>query len=62
MDKIEAKDYATYIGEAVEPDSYLKSPYYKPIGYPEGLYRVGPLARLNVCERMGTPLAEQELV
>ena len=61
VDKIEAGDYATYIGEAVEPDSYLKSPYFKPVGYPAGLYRVGPLARLNVCERMGTPLAEMEL-
>lgn len=60
-DGIAAKDYAQFIGEAVEPDSYLKSPYYKPIGYPEGIYRVGPLARLNVCERMGTPLAEKEL-
>lgn len=60
-DDIEARDYARFIGEAVEPDSYLKSPYYKPLGYPEGLYRVGPLARLNVCERMGTPLAEREL-
>src|SRR5262249_19156371 len=27
-----------------------------------GLYRVGPLARLNVCERMGTPLAHAELL
>lgn len=60
-DGIESRDYANFIGEAVEPDSYLKSPYYKPLGYPEGLYRVGPLARLNVCERMGTPLAEREL-
>ncbi len=62
VDKIESRDYAKYIGEAVEPDSYLKSPYFKPLGYPAGLYRVGPLARLNVCERMGTPLAEAELV
>ncbi len=61
VDKIESRDYAKYIGEAVEPDSYLKSPYFKPLGYPAGLYRVGPLARLNVCERMGTPLAEGEL-
>jgi len=61
VDKLEAGAYADYIGEAVETDSYLKSPYYKPLGYPAGLYRVGPLARLNVCERMGTPLAEQEL-
>ncbi len=53
--------YSELIGEAVEPDSFLKSPYFKPLGYPEGAYRVGPLARLNVCERMGTPLADKEL-
>jgi NAD-reducing hydrogenase large subunit len=60
-DNTAASDYADMIGEAVEPDSYLKSPYFKPLGYPQGIYRVGPLARLNVCERMGTPLAEREL-
>jgi NAD-reducing hydrogenase large subunit len=60
-DKLQAGDYPDYIAEAVEPDSYLKSPYFKPLGYPQGIYRVGPLARLNVCERMGTPLAEPEL-
>lgn len=54
--------YADFIAEAVEPWSYLKSPYYRPLGYPQGLYRVGPLARLNICHRMGTPLADQELV
>ncbi len=41
--------------------SYLKSPYYKLLGYPDGMYRVGPLARLNLCERMGAPLADAEL-
>jgi NAD-reducing hydrogenase large subunit len=25
------------------------------------MYRVGPLARLNLCDRMGTPLADREL-
>lgn len=60
-DQVPAADYQKYIGEAVEPDSYLKSPYYRPIGYPEGIYRVGPLARINVCNHMGTPLADQEL-
>jgi NAD-reducing hydrogenase large subunit len=60
-DKLEPSAYPQYIGEAVEPDSYLKSPYFKPLGYSDGMYRVGPLARLNVCDRMGTPLAEQEL-
>ena len=54
--------YQEYIGESVEPDSYLKSPYFKPLGFPAGLYRVGPLARLNVCTNMGTPLADAELI
>ncbi len=53
--------YQEYIGEAVEEWSYLKFPYYKPWGYPEGLYRVGPLARLNCCDRIGTPLADEAL-
>lgn len=53
--------YASYLGEAVESWSYLKFPYYKPLGYPEGIYRVGPLARLNVCERIGTEWADAEL-
>ncbi|MEM9484281.1 MAG: Ni/Fe hydrogenase subunit alpha [Cyanobacteria bacterium P01_F01_bin.116] len=69
-DGLAPSDYQTFIGEAVQPDSYLKSPYYKPLGYPDqtqhcrlenGLYRVGPLARLNICDRIGTPLAEVEL-
>ena len=50
-----------YIGEAVEPWSYLKSTYWKPMGYPDGIYRVGPLARLNVADATGTPRADEEL-
>jgi NAD-reducing hydrogenase large subunit len=50
-----------YLGEAVEPWSYLKSAYWKELGYPGGVYRVGPLARLNVADRMGTPRADEEL-
>jgi NAD-reducing hydrogenase large subunit len=49
------------IGEAVEPYSYCKFAYYKPLGYPDGSYRVGPLARLNIAKSMGTPLADVEL-
>lgn len=52
---------ARIIGEAVEPWSYLKSPYYRPLGPEAGSYRVGPLARLNLCTRIGTPQADQEL-
>lgn len=59
-DKIEPKDYKDYIGEAVEEDSFLKSPYYKPLGYEDGMYRVGPLARLNVADKCGTTLADKE--
>jgi NAD-reducing hydrogenase large subunit len=55
------EEYAEYIGEASVRESYLKSPYYKPLGYPEGIYRVGPLARMNVIEACGTPLADDEL-
>jgi NAD-reducing hydrogenase large subunit len=58
---VKPDDYATYIGEASLPDSYLKAPYYKPTGFPDGIYRVGPLARLNVADRCGTPEADKEL-
>ena len=60
-DQVRPADYATYIGEASLPDSYLKAPYYRPIGFPDGVYRVGPLARLNVADRCGTPEADAEL-
>jgi NAD-reducing hydrogenase large subunit len=60
-DGLSEDDYASYLGEAVESWSYLKFPYYKPLGYPAGIYRVGPLARLNVCDRIGTEWADREL-
>ncbi|HKO14344.1 MAG TPA: Ni/Fe hydrogenase subunit alpha [Acidobacteriaceae bacterium] len=52
--------YQEFIGEAVEPYTYMKFPYYRPLGYPGGTYRVGPLARLNLAGRCDTPLADQE--
>lgn len=60
-DRLSEDDYRDYLGEAVEKWSYLKFPYYKPFGYPDGIYRVGPLARLNVCDRIGTEAADREL-
>jgi NAD-reducing hydrogenase large subunit len=57
----DSRKYEDYIGEATENDSFLKSPYFKPQGYPEGIYRVGPLARIIMAERCGTPLADAEL-
>jgi len=59
-DGVDPASYQDYIGEAVEDFSYLKSPYYKPLGYPDGIYRVGPAARLNVCNGCGFSLSDQE--
>jgi NAD-reducing hydrogenase large subunit len=58
--------YHDYIEEASENWSYLKFPYFKahgPYNRSEcaGMYRVGPLARLNVCDFAGTPRADREL-
>jgi NAD-reducing hydrogenase large subunit len=60
-DGLNPEDYAQFITEAVEPHSYLKTPFYKPLGYPGGVYRVGPLARLNIVSSCGTPRADQQL-
>jgi F420-non-reducing hydrogenase large subunit len=60
-------DYIDYVAEWVEPWTYIRLTYLRKIGWKglvdgEGssLYRVGPLARLNVAEGMATPLAEKE--
>jgi NAD-reducing hydrogenase large subunit len=60
-DQIAAEDYSNWIGEASLRESYLKAPYYKPKGPANGVYRVGPLARLNVADRCGTPAADAAL-
>jgi NAD-reducing hydrogenase large subunit len=59
-DQVAADEYAKWIGEASLRESYLKAPYFKPVGFPAGVYRVGPLARLNVADRCGTPDADIE--
>ena len=60
--------YLDYISEHVEPWSYLKFPYSKKAGAfsmdlasPVGVYRTNALARINVCDRITTPLAQKEL-
>jgi NAD-reducing hydrogenase large subunit len=60
-DGIDADRFTEVIGEAVENYTYTKFVYYKPLGYPAGSYRVGPLARLNIVKSMGTPQADKEL-
>jgi NAD-reducing hydrogenase large subunit len=61
-DGIEPRDYDKHFAEKTEPWSYLKFPYYAPLGPEKGMYRVGPLSRLNVCDFIETPLAEAERV
>ena len=60
QDGLATEDYAAYIAELAHPWTYLKTSYYKPLGYPEGVYRVGPLARLNIIDKCATPRAGQE--
>ena len=60
-DGISASRFSEVIGEAVENYTYTKFVYYKPLGYPAGSYRVGPLPRLNIVKSMGTPQADIEL-
>jgi len=61
LERFNGDNYLDYIGEHVENWSYLKSTFYKKLGYPDGVYRVGPLARLNVAEKITTPMANEEL-
>jgi NAD-reducing hydrogenase large subunit len=61
-DKLNPKKYRDYIAEAIEDWSYLKFPYYQPLGYPQGNFRVGPLARLNICSHTGSPKSDKELI
>ena len=61
LEEFDPKNYLDYIGEHVEDWSYLKFPFYKKQGFPEGVYRVAPLGRLNVADAIGTELANKEL-
>jgi len=65
--KFEAKNYLEHIAEHVEPWTYVKQPYLKKVGWKgfvdgpdSGVYRVGPLGRLNAADGMATPLAQEE--
>lgn len=65
LDDIHTDLYQEYFAEAVAPWSYMKFPYLRKLGRDNGWNRVGPLARLNVCDFIPTPLAEkarQEMV
>lgn len=59
LDDIETDLYEDYFSEAVAQWSYMKFPYLKKIGREKGWNRVGPLARINICNFLTTPLAEK---
>lgn len=62
LEEFDPRLYLDYLGEHVEDWSYLKFPFYKKQGYPQGVYRVAPLGRLNVADSISTPLASKEFV
>lgn len=59
VEEFNGRDYLKHIGEHVESTSYLKFPFLKKDGWPKGIYRVGPLARLNVADNISTPKAQK---
>ncbi len=60
FDHVDYTHYWDYIHEEVKPWSYMKFPFIRSKGREEGWYRVGPLARVNNCDLIPTPLAEAE--
>ncbi|MBT0963626.1 Ni/Fe hydrogenase subunit alpha [Denitromonas iodatirespirans] len=59
-DGVPSHTYMDFITEAVKPWSYMKFPYVTDMGPEAGWYKVGPLARVQNCDFIPTPLAELE--
>jgi NAD-reducing hydrogenase large subunit len=59
FDHMDNQKYLDFIAEEVRPWSYMKFPFIKSLGPEKGWYRVGPLARVNCCDYIDTPLAEK---
>jgi len=60
LNDLDYREYWHYIGEEVRSWSYMKFPYIRSLGKADGWYRVGPLARLNTCDFIPSPLAQKE--
>lgn len=58
FDHVDYRGYTQYLREEVRSWSYMKFPYLVELGRDNGWYRVGPLARVNNCDFIPTPLAE----
>jgi len=59
-DGVNDQDYGSLIKEEVKSWTYMKFPYLTQFGPDDGWYKVGPLARVQNCDFISTPLAEQE--
>jgi len=59
FDHVDNQKYHEFIAEEVRPWSYMKFPFIRSVGPEQGWYRVGPLARVNNCDRFDTPEAEK---
>jgi F420-non-reducing hydrogenase large subunit len=53
--------YLDALGEYIPKHSFATHMYYKPAGYPEGIYRANTLAMINAADKMATPLADEAL-
>ncbi len=60
LDGASDQSYLDLIEEEVRPWSYMKFPHLKSLGREAGWYRVGPLARVQNCDFIPTPLAEAQ--
>ena len=60
FDQVNYQHYLDYIQEEVRDWSYMKFPFIRQLGPETGWYRVGPLARVNTCDFIDTPMAEAE--
>ncbi len=60
FDQVDCRHYVHYLHEQIKSWSYMKFPFITALGPEEGWYRVGPLARINNCDHITTPLAERE--
>jgi NAD-reducing hydrogenase large subunit len=58
LEGVHPADYCDHIVEEVRSWSYMKFPHIRSLGREDGWYRVGPLAQLNCCAFISTPLAE----
>jgi NAD-reducing hydrogenase large subunit len=58
FDRGDCSRYWELIFEEVKPWSYMKFPFLRSLGPEAGWYKVGPLARVQNCDRIDTPLAD----